>query len=56
MSSEPEYLICLNCDTATYTFEWVKDKVASVICEVCGNDDPDEFMTEAEYEDTSPTS
>ena len=56
MSSEPDYLICLNCDSATYVFEWSNDKVVSVLCETCGNDDPTEFMTEAEYEDTAPTS
>ena len=54
MSSEPEFLICLNCDTPTYSFEWGNEKLLSVICDACGNDDPTEFLSEAEYDDMSP--
>jgi hypothetical protein len=49
--SEPEYLICLNCESPTYAFEWGAEKVVSALCETCGNDDLAEFMTESEYED-----
>jgi hypothetical protein len=51
MSSEPEYLICLNCETPTYSFEWDGAQITSVLCTACGNDDPGEFMTEAEYDE-----
>lgn len=51
--SEPEYLICLSCETPTYSFEWEEDKVTTVFCTVCGNDEPTEFLTETEYEELS---
>ncbi|HVR43054.1 MAG TPA: hypothetical protein VMS56_06360 [Thermoanaerobaculia bacterium] len=51
--SEPEYFICLNCDTPTYTFEWEDEKIVSVVCLTCGNDNPDDFMTDLEYDEQS---
>ena len=53
MSGEPEFLICLNCETPTYTFDWEGGKITSVLCTACGNDDPAEFMTEAEFDESS---
>ena len=53
MSEEPEYMVCLNCDSPSYAFEWAKGKVITVICEICGNDDPQEFVTESEYDEMS---
>ncbi|PYQ29809.1 MAG: hypothetical protein DMF56_08760 [Acidobacteria bacterium] len=53
MSDEPEYLICLQCDTPTYQFEYVKGKLAQVVCNTCGADDPSDFLTEAELEEQS---
>lgn len=50
---EPEYLICLTCETPTYDFEFVNGKLTAVVCAACGNDDLTEFMTEAEYEEQS---
>jgi len=50
---EPEYLICLQCDTPSYQFEYEGGKLASVVCQTCGNDDPSDFMTEAEYDELS---
>ncbi len=46
----PEYLICISCETPCYTFEWSDDKIAEVMCMVCGAEDPDEFVTEEEFE------
>lgn len=51
MSDEPEYLICLQCETPTYQFEFINGKLATIICSVCGADDPSDFMTEAELEE-----
>lgn len=51
MSDEPEYLICLQCETPTYQFEFDRGKLQSAVCTACGNDDPSDFMTEAELED-----
>jgi hypothetical protein len=51
---EPEYLICLECETPTYQFEFgANGKLLSVICNTCGNDSPSEFMTENELEEQS---
>jgi hypothetical protein len=51
---EPEYLICLECETPTYQFEFGPNaKLVSVICNTCGNDNPSEFMTETELEEQS---
>lgn len=49
--SIPEYVICLECESPNYVFEWKNDKIVEVLCEVCGNDDPTQFATEDEYED-----
>lgn len=51
--AEPDYLICLTCETPTYTFEYREDKLISVLCPACGNDDPSDFMTEAEFDQES---
>ena len=52
--SDPEYLICLQCETPTYQFEYdSKGKLATVLCAACGNDDTTDFMTEAELEESS---
>lgn len=51
MASEPEYYICLNCETPTYSFEWNDGKLETIICTACGNEDPSEFMTESEMEE-----
>lgn len=53
MADEPEYLICLECETPTYQFEYANGKLATAVCTTCGNDDISEFMTEAELEEQS---
>jgi hypothetical protein len=51
---EPEYLICLQCETPTYQFEYdSKGHLLTALCQTCGNDDPTDFMTEAELEEQS---
>lgn len=49
--SEPEFLICIACDTPTYDFEYRNDELISATCGTCGNDDITQFMTEAELEE-----
>lgn len=51
--SEPEYLICLQCETPTYQFEWDtdKEKLIAAICNTCGADDLSDFATESELEE-----
>ncbi|MDP9194626.1 MAG: hypothetical protein M3P06_23260 [Acidobacteriota bacterium] len=50
---EPEYLLCLQCETPTYEFEYANGKLASIVCTACGNDDVSDFATEAEYDEMS---
>ncbi|HVR38384.1 MAG TPA: hypothetical protein VMU84_04760 [Thermoanaerobaculia bacterium] len=50
MNDEPDYLICLQCETPTYQFEYRDGKLRSAICNTCGADDPSDFMTEAEFD------
>ncbi|MHC5022006.1 MAG: hypothetical protein ACYTGX_18250 [Planctomycetota bacterium] len=49
--SEPEFLICVECESPTYVFEWKEEKVVEAICEVCGNDDTDTFLSQREWEE-----
>ncbi len=46
----PEYLICISCESPCYTFEWKNDKVTEATCMTCGVDDPDDFLTEEDFE------
>jgi hypothetical protein len=46
----PEYLICVNCETPCYTFEWQHSKLTEALCMTCGVDELDEFVTEEEFE------
>jgi len=54
--SEPDFLICLNCETPCYSFEWADGRLAEVLCTECGNDDPEEFATEEDLESLEPQS
>jgi len=47
---QPEYLICINCETPCYTFEYRDGEVKEALCTACGDDEPDGFTTEEEYE------
>ncbi len=49
--SEPDFLICIECESPTYVFEWKNGKVVEAICEVCGNDDVDTFLSQQEFEE-----
>jgi hypothetical protein len=48
--SAPEYLMCLNCETPCYTFEWEDNQLVDPLCLACGNDDPEQFATTEEME------
>ena len=47
----PEFLICLNCESPCYVFEWKEGEIKEALCEVCGNDDLDEFLPPTELEE-----
>lgn len=46
----PEYLICADCESPCYVFEWEEEKVVEASCEVCGNEDATTFLTEDEFD------
>lgn len=46
----PDYLICANCETPCYVFEWEDGEVREAICPVCGNDETEQFVTEEDIE------
>lgn len=46
----PEYLICLECETPCYTFEWDDNEVKDPICMACGNEDPEQFSSADEFD------
>lgn len=50
MGASPDYLVCLECETPCYSFEWLDGKVTEVLCLACGNDEPDQFLTEDDLE------
>ncbi len=47
----PDYLICLECESPVYVFEWKDGRVQEAVCPVCGNDDPAAFATEEEIDE-----
>ena len=49
--SLPDYLICLECDTPCYTFEWRKDKPYDILCQACGNDEVELFVRPDEVDE-----
>lgn len=48
--SSPDYVICCDCETPCYAFEWKEGKVKEAVCETCGNDETETFLTEEEYD------
>ncbi len=48
--ASPDYLICLECETPTYVFEWKDGRTIEALCQICGNEDIESFATEEEYE------
>ncbi len=46
----PDYLICLECETPSYVFEWKDGKTIEALCLTCGNEDAESFATEEEVE------
>jgi hypothetical protein len=51
----PDYVICLECETPTYVFEWSNGKVLEALCPMCGNDDPAYFISEEDLEEITAT-
>ena len=49
--ASPEFLVCLECETPCYTFEWDGGKITEILCVACGNDDLDQFALPEEIEE-----
>ena len=47
----PDYVVCLECETPCYTFEWQGEKLVEALCAACGNDAPDLFVRPEDLED-----
>ena len=47
----PEYVICLECETPVYVFDWAEGRVIEAVCPMCGNEDPAAFATEEELDE-----
>lgn len=54
--ADPDYVVCLECDTPSYVFQWAGGTIVEAICQACGNDDPSLFCTEEELEEMAPGS
>ncbi|HVT57572.1 MAG TPA: hypothetical protein VHR45_04155 [Thermoanaerobaculia bacterium] len=46
----PEYLVCLECESPCYVFEWSDGKIGEILCLACGNEDPEQFADPDELE------
>jgi hypothetical protein len=47
--SNPEFLICLDCESPVYVFEWDGERVTEALCTTCGNDKLALFSTDEDY-------
>jgi translation initiation factor 2 beta subunit (eIF-2beta)/eIF-5 len=48
---EPDYVVCLECETPCYLFEWVGNRLTEVLCQSCGNDNPEMFARPDDIEE-----
>lgn len=46
----PDFVLCLSCETPCYDFEWEDGRVSEALCQVCGNDEADQFLSEDDLE------
>jgi hypothetical protein len=49
--ASPDFIICLECETPCYVFEWADGSVTEALCTACGNDDTDQFAQPEELEE-----
>ena len=45
-----DYLICLECESPCYIFEFEAATLVEAFCEACGNDDVDLFLPEEDFD------
>ena len=46
----PDYVVCINCESPCYIFEWKDNQLTEAMCEVCGNEDVEEFLTPEDFD------
>ena len=46
----PDYIVCINCESPCYIFEWKDDQLTEAMCEVCGNEDAEEFLSPEDFD------
>jgi hypothetical protein len=46
----PDYLVCIECESPCYVFEWEDGTITEAICETCGNDELEQFATPDDFE------
>jgi hypothetical protein len=46
----PDYIVCINCESPCYIFEWKDDQLTEAMCEVCGNEDVEEFLSPEDFD------
>lgn len=51
--AEPDYIICLECESPLYVFDWRDERILGAVCMTCGNEDPALFATEEQLEELS---
>lgn len=51
--ASPEYVVCLECETPCYVFEWEEGRLTEVLCQSCGNDDTEQFALPEDIEEMS---
>lgn len=45
-----DYLICIECESPCYIFEFKSEELIDALCEICGNDDTDLFLPEEDFD------
>ncbi len=45
-----DYLICLECESPCYVFEFEAATLVEAFCEACGNEDIDLFLPEEDFD------
>ena len=48
--ASPDYLVCLECDTPCYEFDWEDGEIKEAVCRTCGNEDPEQFASPEDLE------
>jgi len=47
--SEPDFIICLECESPVYIFEWNGERISEASCTTCGNEKLALFTTDEAY-------